>query len=240
MTFDASARPGVLGQMPIDVGDERCAAVMRILEAGWKRASDHPEVHAGAGEVEITERLRDGMRAALKAKAVPWYKKWYKKMTVLPGTESRSSPDAPRPDGRTDVPVFFSDVREEYDEHDPHAIVECKRIAGNRPALCREYVVEGIDRFVTGKYAGNHADGFMAGYLFAGDVQAAAECVNKYLSRKKREPERLESSTLLDVPWARSSRHPRPAPAGPISLHHAFFGLRPAPGAARATAEMEP
>ena len=192
-------------------------------------------MHADTHEVEITERLRDGMRAALNAKVVPWCKK----MTVLPGTESRSSPDAPRPDGRTDVPIFFNDVREEYDEHDPHAIVECKRIAGNCADLCREYVVEGIDRFVKGKYAGNHADGFMAGYLLSGDAQAAAECVNKYLSKKKREPERLESSTVLDVPWARSSRHVRPAPAGPIALHHAFFGLRPAPGAARATAEAE-
>lgn len=234
MTFDPSPRPGALGQ-PIDVGDERRAAVLRILYAGWKRAAERPEVHAGAGEVEITERLRDGMRTALNAKVVPWHKK----MTVLPGTESRSSPDAPRPDGRTDVPIFFSDVREEYDQHDPHAIVECKRIAGNCADLCREYVVEGIDRFVKGKYAGNHADGFMAGYLLSGDAQAAAECVNKYLSKKKREPERLESSTVLDVPWARSSRHVRPAPAGPIALHHAFFGLRPAPGAARATAEAE-
>lgn len=236
MTFKASSRSGVLGRRFIDVGDEHCAAILQTLEAGWKRAADHPEVHAGAGEVEITERLRDGMRTALQAKVVPWHKK----MTVLPGTESRSSPDAPRPDGRTDVPIFFSDVREEYDEHDPHAIVECKRIAGNRAGLCREYVVEGIDRFVTGKYAGNHADGFLAGYLLSGDVQAAVERVNKHLSRKKRQPERLESSTILDVPWARSSRHVRPAPAGPIALHHAFFGLRPAPGAARAASEVEP
>ena len=234
MTFNASARPGVLGQ-PIDIRGERCAAVLRVLEAGWKRAADHPEVHAGAGEVEITERLRDGMRAALNAKVVPWHKK----MTVLPGTESRSSPDAPRPAGLTDVPIFFSDVREEYDEHDPHAIVECKRIAGNRADLCGEYVVEGIDRFATGKYAGNHADGFMTGYLLAGDAEAAVAGVNRRLSGKGRRPERLESSTVLDVPWARSSRHVRPAPADPIALHHAFFGLRPAPGAARATAEAE-
>lgn len=233
MTFDASARPGVFGRQFIDVGDERRAAVMRILEAGWKRASDHPEVHAGAGEVEITERLIHGMRAALKAKVV----QWSKKMTVQRGTESSSSPDAPKPDGRLDISVFFTEIREEYDEHDPHAIVECKRIAGNHADLCREYVVEGIDRFVTGKYAGNHADGFLAGYLLSGDAEAAVACVNRYLSGKERRPERLESSTVLDVPWARSSRHVRPAPAGPIALHHAFFGLRPAPGAA---SEVEP
>ena len=236
MTFDPSPRPGVLGRQFIDVGDERRAAVMRILEAGWKRASDHPEVHADAGEVEITERLIHGMRAALKAKVV----QWSKKMTVQRGTESSSSPDAPKPDGRLDISVFFTEIREEYDEHDPHAIVECKRIAGNRADLCRQYVVEGIDRFVTRKYAGNHADGFMAGYLLAGDAEAAVAGVNRRLSRKGRQPERLESSTILDVPWARSSRHPRPAPAGSISLHHAFFGLRPAPRAGHATSETEP
>ena len=74
----------------------------------------------------------------------------------------------------------------------------------------------------------------------SGDAEAAVAGVNRYLSRKGLQPERLESSTILDVPWARSSRHSRPAPAGPISLHHAFFGLRPAPGAAHTTSEAEP
>lgn len=222
MTLDPSSRPGALGRF-IDIRRERCAAILQILEAGWERASGAPDVHADTGEVEITERLRVGMRAALDAKAADWCKK----MTVLPGTESRSSPNVPRPDGRTDLPIFFSDVREEHGEHDPHAIVECKRIAGSRADLCRLYVAEGIDRFVSGKYAGNHADGFMAGYLLSGDDRAATEGVNRYLTRKQRRPERLRRSTLRDAPWARSSRHPRRTPAGPIVLHHVFFSLRP-------------
>ena len=235
MTLDASPRPGVLGRRFIDIHDERCAAVLQILEAGWERASGAPDVHAGVGEVEITERLRDGMREALAAKTAGWCRK----MTVLPGTESSSGPDVPRPDGRTDLPVFFTDVREEYDEHDPHAIVECKRVAGNRADLCREYVVAGIDRFVSGKYAGNHAAGFMAGYLLSGDAAEAAAGVNRYLTGKERRPERLERSTLRDAPWARSSRHPRRAPAEPITLHHAFFRLQPAPGARHTAPEVE-
>ena len=137
------------GRQFIDIHRERSEAILRIVDAGWKRVSDRPEVHPGAGEVEITERLRDGMRAALAERATDLSRK----MTVLPGTESRSSTEVLRPDGRTDVPIFFSDIREEYNEHDPHAIVECKRVAGSCADLCREYVVEGINRFVTGKYA---------------------------------------------------------------------------------------
>ena len=235
MMLDPSSRPEVLGRPYINIHDDRCAAILQILEAGWERASGAPDVHVGTGEVEITECLRKGMRAALAAKTAGWCKK----MTVLPGTESSSSRNVPRPDGLTDIPIFFSDVREEYDEHDPHAIVECKRVAGNRADLCRRYVVEGIDRFADGKYAGNHADGFIAGYLLSGDAAEAAAGVNRRLARTGRRPERLRRSTLRAAPWTRSSRHPRPAPAEPITLHHAFFRLRPAAGAAQPAPEAE-
>lgn len=148
---------------------------------------------------------------------------WNKKMTILRGTESLSVSSPLTPDGLTDIPIFFQDIRENLDEHDPHAIIECKRIAGNDSRLCRLYVVKGIDRFRQGKYAGNHALAFMAGYLLSGGADAAVAGINGYLSRQVREPEHLTSSTVLPEAWARSSRHPRPEPAAPIELHHAFL-----------------
>ena len=225
MTLETSPRQGVLGRQFIDIHHERSEAILQVVDAGWKLASTLPGAHAAAGEVEITECLRDGMRAALDKTTTDWSKK----MTVLPGTESRSGPEVPRPDGRTDVPIFFSDIREEYNEHNPHAIVECKRVAGNRAELCREYVVEGVDRFVTGKYARNHAVGFMVGYLLSSDAGSAAAGVNAHLTRKRRQSEHLGRCVIADRPWARSSRHPRATPAEPIAIHHAFFALRPTP-----------
>ena len=222
MNLDISSRHGALGRQFIDIHSERCDAILQLLDSGWRRALTSPNADLGAGEVETTERLRDGMQQALREMVAPWCKK----MTVLPGTESRSSPDVSTPDGRTDIPIFFSDIREKYDEQDPHAIIECKRVAGKNANLCRLYVVKGIDRFKTGKYAGNHAAGFMVGYLLSGDADAATEGINKYLTRKKRQSEHLGSS---NAPWVRSSRHPRPKPAEPIDLHHAFFGFQPTP-----------
>lgn len=224
--FTRSPRRGVLGQKFIDIDRERSEAILEVIDEGWRLASTLQDAHADAGEVEITECLRDGMRAALRARATDY---WSRKMTVLAGTESRSGPDVRRPDGRTDVPIFFSDIREEYNEHDPHAIVECKRVAGGRADLCREYAVEGIDRFATGKYARNHAVGFMVGYLLSGRAGSAAAGINRHLTRKGRQSEHLGPCALADRPWARSSRHPRVAPAEPIALHHAFFGLPLAP-----------
>ena len=150
-------------------------------------------------------------------------------MTVLPGSESRSSPARLKPDGRTDIPIFFQEIRERYDDHDPHAIVESKRVAGNNPSLCRLYVVEGIDRFASAKYAGRHVVAFMAGYVVAGGVDAAVRRINRYLSDRGRGAEVLAACTVLAAGWARSSRHPRQPLAPPIDLHHAFLAFQAAP-----------
>ena len=80
--LDASPRRGVLGRQFIDIHRERSEAILQVVDAGWKLASTFPSAHAGAGEVEITECLRDGMRAALGERATDWSRK----MTVLAGT----------------------------------------------------------------------------------------------------------------------------------------------------------
>ena len=205
----------------IELDSEISAAILRILKEGWLLASKSREVNAYAAEVPMTERLRDGMRSALRGDKLF--------MVVLPGTESRSRPEVALPDGRTDIPILCIEIFFRFGEHDPHAIIECKRIAGGDAALCRKYVVNGIDRFRIGKYAGNHSTGFMAGYLIAGDATSAAHGINKYLNaghmnREPRHDENLKPSTLVTEPWAWTSRHPRVA-APEVVLHHAFLPL---------------
>ena len=223
--FDQPSRSIFMGRTFLNIHRARCDAILQLLDEGWRRVSECPEVNPAAGEVEITERLRDRLRKVLADEVA----RWGKSIWVLPGTESRSTPSARRPDGLTDIPIAFTEIREEYDEHDPHAIIECKRIAGGRKDLCRLYVVEGIDRFKTGKYAGSHVVGFMAGYLLSDGPQCATHGVNRYLTCKGRQGECLQSCTIRDEPWARSSVHRRPNAMVPITLHHAFLSFRLAP-----------
>ncbi len=208
------------GRRFINLSPDIATVILRTVKAGWTFALQSMDVNTGAGEVEITERLRDGMRCALKSGHFPWGKL----MAVLPGTESRSRPEVPVPDGRTDIPILWIEIFLRYGEHDPHAIIECKRIAGDNSFLCREYVVEGIDRFRTGKYSGNHSIGFMTGYLIAGDANAAALRINKYLNFKSRSAENLKPSNLISKSWVWRSCHPRTTNS-PIVLHHAFLGF---------------
>ena len=195
-------------------------AILRTIEAGWVLATESPEANAEAGELVTTERLRDGMRRAVESDKFGWKGRLF----VLPGTETRSRPDIFRPDGRTDIPIFLIEIALRYGEHDPHAIIECKRIAGDDTRLCREYVVQGIDRFQTGKYAGNHSAGFMVGYLISSDVETAVAAINRYLNRKSRSAEDLEPSELVDERWACRSLHPR-MDSSSVELHHAFLSF---------------
>ena len=214
LPFDVAA---TAGRRFIDLGPDIAAAILRTVEAGLDVALQSPDVNTESGEVEITERLRDGMRSALDSGMLPW-----KSMIVLPGTESRSRPDVLLPDGRTDISIQWIEIFVTYRAHDPHAIIECKRVAGNNAYLCREYVVQGIDRFRTGQYSNNHSTGLMIGYLIDGDARAAANCINNHLNRKSRYNENLEPSVLIAEPWVWASSHPRTW-TSPIALHHAFL-----------------
>lgn len=210
-----------IGREYIALGPEVIAAILLTLQSGWAVAGI-TAAHATAGEVEITERLRDGMRGALNTGQLPWLKSFL----IAPGTESRSTLELTTPDGRTDIPVYLIEVFFRYGEHDPHAIIECKRLDGADTHLCREYVVEGVDRFRSGKYAENHAAGFMAGYLVQGDALQGARGVNAYLSRTGRSAEHLAASDVVEAASFWRSSHVRTIARAPISLHHALLAIR--------------
>ena len=206
-----------LGGPLIDLGPDVLLGIMTVIHAGWLSVSD---VTPADDEVKITERLRAAMRRVVNERTHPWSKL----MVILPGTESLSSSDLPRPDGRTDISILMIGVFEEFGDHDPHAIIECKRIAGGDTGLCWKYVNDGIDRFRASKYGGRHATGFMIGYVLSESASDAANGINRCLSRKDRHSELLHASGLLDECCAWSSCHPREPPSNSlIVLHHAIL-----------------
>ena len=216
LPFDVTV---VAGRRFINLWPEIATAILRTVEVGWTLALQSSHLSTSAGEVEITERLRDGMRCALNSGRFSWSKL----MSVPPGTESRSRPEVFVPDGRIDIPILWIDILR-FGEHDPHAIIECKRVASHKARLCREYVVAGIDRFQTGQYSDNHSTGFMVGYLINGNPESATAGINRNLNRRSRCAENLRPSNLISEPWVWESLHPRMTNS-PIELHHAFLAF---------------
>ena len=215
------ARPSAIGRTFINLDDELTAAVVRTIEAGWELALSRPEIKPEADEVTITECLRDAMRAALSQKGFPWCKS----MIVAPGTESRSRPGMTAPDGRTDIPLYLTFIFARSGEHDPHVILECKRLAQGNTTLARNYVVEGIDRFRTGKYAENHARGFMIGYVITGTRPAVVSGINNYLAGRSRHAEVLYPSNIQGLSDGWISKHPRHTGRLHVTLYHAMLTI---------------
>ncbi len=160
------------------------------------------------------------MREALKPQGM---KRRGPGMQVSMGTETLSHPGIGVPDGRVDIAISFPAILEARHDHDPHAIVECKRIAGDDRRLRRRYVGRGIDRFVSGQYAARHVVGCMAGYLESSGADLATQGINQFLNDKNRPDELLGPAMALNAKWARSSRHARRIGGDPIDLHHAFL-----------------
>ena len=203
---------------PLAIGPDRAADIMKLVRAGWLTALSQSNLSTDTGEVEMNGRLRRGMRQAVNEGAV----RSAKRISVLPGTESELA-DSPTPQGLTDISIHLRDIRERHDEHGPHAVIECKRVDGHNSALCRLYVVEGIDRFRTGKYASGYSIGFMASYVLTGSRKGAVCGINKYLSGKDRSAEHLGQSTIFAMEdWVRTSSHPRTI-GEPVTLHHALL-----------------
>jgi len=207
-----------VGRTFINLNPAITRTILRTVEAGWALAKGGPAVHPAADEVAMTEMLRDAMRKALHVHNLPWRKT----MIVAPGSESRSQPGMTAPDGRTDIPLYLTRVYARSGEHDPHAIIECKRVAAGDAHLAREYVVEGIDRFRTGKYSENHARGFMVGYVLSGTPNAVINGINSYLTGRRRLADRLELPKAAGMPgWV--SQHARAEPSNSVELHHAML-----------------
>lgn len=212
-------RKGRASGSPLNIGRKRALDILRVIKAGWQKALACPEVDRRTREVELNGRLMRGMRAAVDERVV----RSHRKISVLPGTDSWSDDAGAAADGLTDITIHLRDIRERQQSHGPHAVIECKRVAGSDSDLCRLYVTEGVDRFESGKYAGRHGLAFMAGYLVAGSVGEAVSGVNAYLNRHDRGGESLGPSTVLDAEWTRTSTHIRAASGQSLDLHHSLL-----------------
>ncbi len=129
--------------------------------------------------------------------------------------------------GRIDIRFIHG-----YDESVYFAF-ECKRlnVPGNRgcKSLAREYVEEGMARFVIGKYAAGLKQGGMIGFVMNGDSTAATAKVDEAIRTRTRlllmvPGTGLTTSSLFPAEHAvRETKHPRRTPA--LALHHVFLAV---------------
>ena len=213
-------------RQPLDLGPGLTTLLLRLIKVGWDTVCENEVFQIGCHEREMTEFLLEGMRRQLDPRLSSENGggvAWQENITVARGTEVAPLSGHSGVAGIPDISVYFHDIRTNMNYHDPHAVIECKRVSGSSRKLCQLYVRQGIGRFASGKYARDHSVGFMVGYLLDGSISVAVERINAYL-RDELGPSELLAKAGLQ--WSRSvhvSRHERRGPATPIVVHHTFL-----------------
>ena len=136
--------------------------------------------------------------------------------------------DLAKETGRKDI-VFFPSLREQ----DVYLCLEAKclnaLISGIRRSLADEYVKEGMQRFVDGKYARFVRHGAMLAYVLDGDTARAMQNVEHNIRNRLAELRMdknggfVASTIRPDDPRTKETRHRRAHEKGVFRIHHLFM-----------------
>jgi len=208
-----------IGSPSLGLGADVIATVLELLRSAWRAVVRKQEVGPSSTEPAIAGRLGRHILAEKKRRGVTT-------LRVEEEVGTRSSPEAPKAEGRIDIKVIYSFTEEEYFG------IECKRLGGDRAQdLAREYITEGVLRFVTGKYSPGHAWCAMVGFVIDGRVREAVQCVSEQMS-KRREAARLNGSCSRETRFGSHDHlyrtvHGQTGHSSRLAMLHLFLGLGP-------------
>lgn len=203
---------------PDDWLDLIASLVPQILRLVWSTWQTMPALEPDALEDPTTDELCRRLRGSRTAAELPI-------RIDIQMVELGTSADAEQ--GRMDI-VFSPLVPTEQ----VYFCLECKRLnvikEGTKRRLATEYVIHGMMRFITGRYASEVLEGGMLGYVLNGDVADATARVSAAVAARQVElgMERpgllLQSGVLSEVEYARETRHRRGAADEQFIIHHLF------------------
>lgn len=217
--------PVAVGAPALSLGPAIVRTALALQQRGWELALASGGFSTTSPERVLAGHLKTGMAAALRELGIS--------AIVQEAVGTRSVKAPPDADGEADLALWFY---ASFDHNDPHLIIECKRVDSADAHLIREYVNEGVDRFLKGHYRPGENGCFMTGFVLCGDAGKVVTRINAYLGKKGRSNCALQADTdLADLGAVFTSDH---AVSGmlPISnLKHAFLQV-PAPATSPETA----
>jgi hypothetical protein len=205
--------PAALCSPLLSIGPQIVRTALELQERGWQIALLQGGFHAASTERLLAGHLKTGMVAAVKEIGVF--------AIIQEAVGTRSSREPPEADGEADIALWFY---RSFDHNDPHLLVECKRVDEANNFLIREYVNEGIDRFLKGHYRPGENGCFMTGFVIRGSPKGIVNRVNKYLTKKGRIGCHLKHDPAhADIGFVFTSNHAEPGLLHIANVKHSFL-----------------
>lgn len=169
-----------VGRPSFDLSEDQLATVVDLLCRGVSAA--RPLLQPGMLEVPITIHVKKAMRRLKKELG----------LSNLEITGEFEVLDLSNNDaevlGRIDIILRFL---HQFGDEEAYLGIECKRVGHGESALNQRYVTQGVDRFVTGKYAAGHHWGMMLGYVLKLPSTAMVQRIDARLRETYGEAARL-------------------------------------------------
>lgn len=108
-----------------------------------------------------------------------------------------------------------------WDKAEGYFGAECKKLCGSNIAYAKEYVVNGVRRYVTGKYGSKSTISTMVGYVMKGNISDSVKQIEGLLTTEN--IEQNITRELFETNPQYKSIHIRTLDSKKIILHHLFF-----------------
>ncbi|HYT36385.1 MAG TPA: hypothetical protein VEL49_04330 [Ktedonobacteraceae bacterium] len=148
--------------------------ILEITIVSWCQIVARGEICSSSDERDIAGCLYREMYAEKRRRLGP---KAAPRIEEEVGT--RSSPKIRRSDGRIDFKIIYTLDEDEYFG------MECKRIDSKGNKLIRKYVLDGVMRFIDGKYCLGHSWAAMLGFVIDGKSTDCIKMVTNHLIKTK-------------------------------------------------------
>ncbi|MHA1410639.1 MAG: hypothetical protein ACTSQY_10105 [Candidatus Odinarchaeia archaeon] len=100
---------------------------------------------------------------------------------------------------------------------------ECKILAEGNSRLTKEYVDNGLKRYLQGKYCSTTSIGSLIGYVIIGDIKKTIQDVKKRVDKESIIKKMTLASSILDFKNHFTSEHSRVRGLSNFKVHHLFM-----------------
>lgn len=182
-----------------------------VLALMWEAYEDLIEDQVDVkswGEVQITEQwfVRIQMR---------WKQSNISAIPMMEKTDSSQASTA----NKGKKPTIDFCFRSDWDRNSYFG-AECK-LLDDSAFLIREYIVEGVCRYLSGKYGSKCSSGSMVGYVLGSDLSKVLQKLNDAMRRLSENPSLIKKDGAHENHY--NSRYQRSVGLSPFELHHLFF-----------------
>ena len=209
--FQESYRVGNPYDLAEQIGEDGIAKLLALVCEAYNMLCNHKIVKLGMSEDEITEELFKEIQIVWRASTIP--------QTIIPINQKIDKTLAKNIGKPPAIDFCFRDrwVKEAFFGF------ECKLLAEGNVRLYKEYVENGLFRYLQGKYCAKGSAGSLIGYVNSGRISVIVQDVKTRVDKESILTAMVKASSISAFEEHYVSTHSREGGLSSFCVHHLFF-----------------